>query len=101
MVDNIHKPMYTFIYICLHNSVSFLQWSDRVQLSDIKEASELEYLNVKQLKNLLSTNRVDYKGCLERQELLNRVSRLWQEYKQSRQGKINYIILLMYVCVCI
>ncbi|KAM0729496.1 E3 ubiquitin-protein ligase rififylin [Formica fusca] len=60
-------------------------WSDRVQLSDIKEASELEYLNVKQLKNLLSTNRVDYKGCLERQELLNRVSRLWQEYKQSRQ----------------
>lgn len=60
-------------------------WSDKVQLSDIKEASELEYLNVKQLKNLLSTNRVDYKGCLERQELLNRVTRLWQEYKQSRQ----------------
>ncbi|XP_029174169.1 E3 ubiquitin-protein ligase RNF34 isoform X4 [Nylanderia fulva] len=60
-------------------------WSDKVQLSDIKEASELEYLNVKQLKNLLSTNRVDYKGCLERQELLNRVSRLWQEYTQSRQ----------------
>lgn len=60
-------------------------WSDKVQLSDIKEASELEYLSVKQLKNLLSTNRVDYKGCLERQELLNRVSRLWQEYKQSRE----------------
>ena len=60
-------------------------WSDKVQLSDIKEASELEYLTVKHLKNLLSTNRVDYKGCLERQELLNRVSRLWHEYKQSRQ----------------
>ncbi|XP_012226848.1 E3 ubiquitin-protein ligase RNF34 [Linepithema humile] len=60
-------------------------WSDKVHLSDIKEASELEYLNIKQLKNLLSTNRVDYKGCIERQELLNRVSRLWQEYKQSRQ----------------
>lgn len=70
-----------------HKSV-FSQWSDRVQLSDIKDASELEYLNIKQLKNLLSTNRVDYKGCIERQELLNRVSRLWQEYKQSRQGKI-------------
>lgn len=53
---------------------------------------ELEYLSVKQLKNLLSTNRVDYKGCIERQELLNRVSRLWQEYKQSRQGKVKYII---------
>ncbi|KAH0949533.1 hypothetical protein HN011_011912 [Eciton burchellii] len=61
-------------------------WSDKVQLSDIKEASELEYLNVKQLKNLLSTNRVDYKGCIERQELLNRVSRLWNDYyRQSKQ----------------
>ncbi|EFN75761.1 E3 ubiquitin-protein ligase RNF34 isoform X2 [Harpegnathos saltator] len=60
-------------------------WPDKVQLSDIKEASELEYLNIKQLKSLLSINRVDYKGCVERQELLNRVSRLWHEYKQSRK----------------
>ncbi|XP_032667891.1 E3 ubiquitin-protein ligase RNF34 isoform X2 [Odontomachus brunneus] len=60
-------------------------WSDKVQLSDIKKASELEYLSIKQLKSLLSINRVDYKGCIERQELLNRVSRLWQEYKQSRE----------------
>ncbi|KYM93591.1 E3 ubiquitin-protein ligase rififylin [Cyphomyrmex costatus] len=60
-------------------------WSDKVQLSDIKEASELEYLNIKQLKNLLSTNRVDYKGCIERSDLLNKVTRLWQEYNQSRK----------------
>lgn len=79
------------VYICsIHDiSVFLLQWSDKVQLSDIKKASELEYLSVKQLKSLLSTNRVDYKGCIERQELLNRVSRLWQEYKQSREGKIK------------
>ncbi|KAL0131754.1 hypothetical protein PUN28_002951 [Cardiocondyla obscurior] len=60
-------------------------WSDKVQLSDIKEASELEYLSIKQLKNLLSTNRVDYKGCIERQDLLKKVSRLWQDYSQSRK----------------
>ncbi|XP_012538877.1 E3 ubiquitin-protein ligase RNF34 [Monomorium pharaonis] len=60
-------------------------WSDKVQLSDIKEASELEYLSIKQLKNLLSTNRVDYKGCIERQDLMNKVSRLWHEYNQSRK----------------
>lgn len=61
-------------------------WSDKVQLSDIKEESELEYLSIKQLKNLLSTNRVDYKGCIERQELFNRVSRLWHDYyRQSKQ----------------
>jgi len=69
-----------------------LQWSDKVQLSDIKEASELEYLSIKQLKNLLSTNRVDYKGCIERPDLLNKVTRLWQEYNQSRKGKIYYIV---------
>lgn len=67
----------------------FVQWSDKVQLSDIKEASELEYLSIKQLKNLLSTNRVDYKGCIERPDLLNKVTRLWQEYNQSRKGIIS------------
>lgn len=72
----------------------FLQWSDKVQLSDIKEASELEYLSIKQLKNLLSTNRVDYKGCIERQDLLKKVTRLWQEYSQSRKGnKMQYILM--------
>ncbi|CAL7949727.1 unnamed protein product [Xylocopa violacea] len=55
-----------------------------VKLSDINALSELEYLSVKQLKNLLNTNRVNYKGCIERYELLNRASKLWEEYKQSR-----------------
>lgn len=55
-----------------------------VQLSDINTLSELEYLSVKQLKNLLSTNRVNYKGCVEKQELLDRASRLWKEHAQSR-----------------
>lgn len=96
MIDNIHK-FYKFIF----NSVFFLQWSDKVQLSDIKKMSDLEYLSVKQLKNLLSTNRVDYKGCIERQELLNRVSRLWQEYKQSRQGKVKYINVHIIICFAI
>lgn len=59
-------------------------WSDIVKLSDINELANLEYLSVKQLKNLLSTNRVDYKGCVERHELLDRASRLWEEHKQSR-----------------
>ncbi|XP_003702665.1 E3 ubiquitin-protein ligase RNF34 [Megachile rotundata] len=55
-----------------------------VQLSDINTLSELECLSIKQLKNLLSTNRVNYKGCVEKQELLDRASRLWKEHEQSR-----------------
>ncbi|XP_015440118.1 PREDICTED: E3 ubiquitin-protein ligase RNF34 [Dufourea novaeangliae] len=60
------------------------QWSDQIKLFNINALSELEYLSVKQLKNLLSTNRVDYKGCTEKRELLDRASRLWQEHRQSK-----------------
>ena len=59
-----------------------------VKLSDIKEVSEFEYLTVKQLKDLLSANRVDFKGCVERCELLDRASRLWEEYRKSRRGNL-------------
>lgn len=55
-----------------------------VQLTDINTLSELEYLSIKQLKNLLSINRVNYKGCIEKHELLDRASRLWKEHEQSR-----------------
>ncbi|XP_033219699.1 E3 ubiquitin-protein ligase RNF34 [Belonocnema kinseyi] len=60
-----------------------------VKLSDIKEISELEYLTVKQLKDLLSINRVDFKGCVERCELLDRACRLWDEHRKSRAANID------------
>ncbi|XP_043484603.1 E3 ubiquitin-protein ligase RNF34-like isoform X2 [Leptopilina heterotoma] len=60
-----------------------------VELSDIKEVSDLEYLTVKQLKDLLSMNRVDFKGCVERCELLDRASRLWDEHRKSRETNIE------------
>ncbi|KAF7414616.1 hypothetical protein HZH68_003105 [Vespula germanica] len=59
-------------------------WSGLVKLSDINELSQLEHLSVKQLKTLLITNRVDFKGCVERCELLDRASRLWEEHNQAR-----------------
>jgi len=42
---------------------------------------------------------VDYKGCIERQDLLNKASRLWQEYSQSRKGNIN-LIFSVYSNIC-
>ncbi|XP_017879605.1 E3 ubiquitin-protein ligase RNF34 [Ceratina calcarata] len=56
-----------------------------VKLSEINTSEDLECLSVKQLKNLLSTNRVDYKGCVERCELLKKATTLWEEYKESRE----------------
>ncbi|XP_046744592.1 E3 ubiquitin-protein ligase rififylin isoform X2 [Diprion similis] len=56
-----------------------------VKLSDITDIAELEALNVKQLKDLLSTNRVNYKGCIERGELLEKASGLWHHHVKSRE----------------
>ncbi|XP_031774217.1 E3 ubiquitin-protein ligase RNF34 isoform X2 [Apis florea] len=67
-----------------HSDIIVESSMNPIKLSDINTLSELECLSVKQLKNLLSINRVDYKGCVERYELLNKASRLWEEYKQSR-----------------
>nr|XP_031825306.1 E3 ubiquitin-protein ligase rififylin [Nomia melanderi] len=69
---------------CSDTSNKVSTWSDGINLSDINTLSELGCLSVKQLKTLLSTNRVDYKGCTERYELLDKAWRLWQEYKQSK-----------------
>ncbi|KAF7989067.1 hypothetical protein HCN44_007377 [Aphidius gifuensis] len=55
-----------------------------VKLTNIAERSHLDYLNIKQLKDLLRTNRVDYRGCVERSELLDRAGRLWDDHKSSR-----------------
>lgn len=40
---------------------------------------DLDELSVKQLKEILMLNRVDFKGCCEKSELLERVQRLWDD----------------------
>lgn len=43
-------------------------------------SDDLESMSVKQLKEILMLNRVDFKGCCEKQELKERVERLWQDH---------------------
>lgn len=59
----------------------------KVDLESFRSAEELELLNVKQLKELLTRNRVEYRGCLERAELLERATRLWRDHAQYRDGQ--------------
>ena len=42
-------------------------------------------LSVKQLKSLLQRSCVNYKGCVEKHELMERVVRLWKD-RQSQKG---------------
>lgn len=62
-------------------------------------SSELEDLTVKQLKEILMLNRVDFKGCCEKNELLDRVKRLWDELKTC-PGKLNLSSYMSKLYMC-
>ncbi|XP_017771772.1 PREDICTED: E3 ubiquitin-protein ligase RNF34 [Nicrophorus vespilloides] len=61
----------------------------RLKLSDFHSPENLNDLSVKQLKELLNLNRVDYKGCVEKAELLERVNRLWQDCHMRKTDESN------------
>lgn len=64
-------------------SYSPLKKVERVPIEEITNIADLELLSVKQLKDMLAYNKVDYKGCVERHELISRVERLWTAYNSN------------------
>jgi len=54
----------------------------RVGLADIVSRDSIDALTVRQLKDILVNNYVDYRGCCEKQELVERVHELWTDYKK-------------------
>uniref|UniRef100_A0A5F8H1P7 RING-type E3 ubiquitin transferase n=1 Tax=Monodelphis domestica TaxID=13616 RepID=A0A5F8H1P7_MONDO len=53
----------------------------RASLSDLVNVEDIEALTVRQLKEILARNFVNYKGCCEKWELMERVTRLYREQK--------------------
>ncbi|XP_065502896.1 E3 ubiquitin-protein ligase rififylin [Caloenas nicobarica] len=51
----------------------------KASLSDLKSIGDINALSVRQLKEILARNFVNYKGCCEKWELLERVTRLYKE----------------------
>uniref|UniRef100_A0AAQ4QT87 RING-type E3 ubiquitin transferase n=1 Tax=Gasterosteus aculeatus aculeatus TaxID=481459 RepID=A0AAQ4QT87_GASAC len=58
----------------------------RASLSDLSCPDDIEGLSVRQLKEILARNFVNYKGCCEKWELMERVNRLYQD-QQNLLGK--------------
>jgi len=58
----------------------------RIILADIESRDEIDALTVRQLKVILVNNYVDYKGCCEKQELVERVFELWTDHKKMNQN---------------
>jgi len=58
-----------------------------VYLSEIQTLEEVNELSVKQAKDILAMNRVNFKGVVEKDELLKHVGRLWRQERQAQDDK--------------
>ena len=56
-----------------------------VLLTDLKHESQIQELSVRQLKIILQKNCITYKGCVEKHELLERVTRLWHSREEDKR----------------
>ncbi|XP_056151958.1 E3 ubiquitin-protein ligase RNF34a [Lampris incognitus] len=61
----------------------------RASLSDISSLDDIEGLSVRHLKEILARNFVNYSGCCEKWELVERVSRLYRETEENRKSLEN------------
>ncbi|NXU96186.1 RFFL ligase, partial [Cettia cetti] len=58
----------------------------KASLSDLSSIGDINALSVRQLKEILARNFVNYKGCCEKWELLERVTRLYREKDLQHLG---------------
>ncbi|XP_031705256.1 E3 ubiquitin-protein ligase RNF34a isoform X1 [Anarrhichthys ocellatus] len=61
----------------------------RGSLSDLSSLRDIEGLSVRQLKEILARNFVNYSGCCEKWELVERVNRLYREKEENRKSLEN------------
>ncbi|XP_076139309.1 E3 ubiquitin-protein ligase RNF34 [Alosa pseudoharengus] len=61
----------------------------RASLSDIATEDAIESLTVRQLKEILARNFVNFSGCCEKWELVERVHRLYRDNEQNRRSMEN------------
>ena len=65
----------------------------RTSLSDLSCVEDIEGLSVKQLKEILSHNLVNYKDCCEKWELMERVTRLYNDQKDLQNLGESWVLL--------
>ena len=60
---------------------------DLVHLNEIQTLEEVQELSVKQAKDILAMNQVNFKDVVEKDELLKHVSRLWKQEHKAQAEK--------------
>lgn len=59
----------------------------RASISDIKSVKDCEELSIKQIKEILSFNFVDYRGCFEKSELVEKLKLLYASYTKNKKAE--------------
>ncbi|XP_038143216.1 E3 ubiquitin-protein ligase RNF34-like isoform X1 [Cyprinodon tularosa] len=62
----------------------------RASLSDISSVRDIKGLSVRQLKEILARNFVNYSGCCEKWELVERVNRLYREKEKNTKSLMAF-----------
>ncbi|KAM4809181.1 E3 ubiquitin-protein ligase RNF34 [Rhinophrynus dorsalis] len=61
----------------------------RASLSDLSTLEDVDALTIRQLKEILARNFVNYSGCCEKWELVEKVNRLYRENEENRRSLEN------------
>ncbi len=87
------EAMYLTVFIVCLN---FLQTVDLASVSTINELDheeDISLLSVKQLKIILQRNCIDYKGCVEKDELLTKVKTLWKAREEQKSESASALVI--------
>jgi hypothetical protein len=63
-------------------------------LQSLKDESAIRKLSARELKVLLDDNFVDYKGCVEKEELVQRVLMIWKSKNLQQNGQLKLSAVL-------
>lgn len=74
-------------YGCVFQTPGLSRKRARASLSDISSLDDIEGLSVRQLKEILACNFVNYSGCCEKWELVEKVSRLYRESEENHKTR--------------
>ena len=55
-------------------------------MDDVKSEEDISTLAVMELKQILTANFIEYKGCCEKRELIEKVKMLYQSEQKIKQG---------------
>ena len=61
-------------------------------MEDVSTIDEIDSLTVLELKQILTANFIDYKGCVEKKELIDKVKMLYESREKNKERLQGWLI---------